>query len=331
MEQKILDLRLEQICEPPQAMRTEIPRDAIFELAQDIKQNGLINPITVRPMPYSGSRGACPDYAANGKCAHQHTMIYEIVAGHRRFLAHRYGGIATIRCIVRELSDDEAFAIMTSENLARENVNPVDEAIHTMRLLEHCGGDVEKARAIMNRSRNWIEDRVTIAQMYPELQQALREGKIKIGAALALTKITDETDQRACLGMAISQGASVTIVNYWVAQWHAGIFGHANSVTVPDSDLPERERQVITLKCAIDGKDYPCEEFVSIMVARKNLGYVQAINEHLKQTESEPTKDELAAHALDAAYMEDDDGNDAATGAANAQEGRTMLAGTTEE
>jgi ParB/RepB/Spo0J family partition protein len=309
MEQKILDLRLEQIDEPPQAMRTEIPRDAIFELAQDIKKNGLINPITVRPV---GDR-------------------YEVVAGHRRFLAHRYGGIATIRCVVRDLSDDDAFGIMTSENLARENVNPVDEAIHTMRLLEHCGGDAEKARGIMNRSRNWIEDRVTIAQMYPELQQALREGKIKIGAALALTKITDETDQRACLGMAISQGASVTIVNYWVAQWHAGIFGHANSVTVPDSDLPERERQVITLKCAVDGKDYPCEEFVSIMVARKNLGYVQALSEHLKQTEEQDAKMPGEREALDAAYMEDDVGNDAENGAANAQGGRAMSNATVEE
>jgi ParB/RepB/Spo0J family partition protein len=309
MQQDVKDIKLELIDEPPQAMRTEIPRDAIFDLAHDIKKNGLINPITVRPV---GNR-------------------YEVVAGHRRFLAHRYGGIATIRCVVRELTDDEAFGVMTSENLARENVNPVDEAIHTSRMMEIHKGDIEKVRDILNRSKTWVEQRLVIAAMSDELKQELRSGNIKIGVALALTQITDPTDQLACLQLAKSQGASITVVNYWIAQWHAGLFGHANEITVPDSNVPRGERTVVMLKCEIDGKDHDCAEMISVLVARSNLGYIQALREHLKRTEEQDAKMPGEREALDAADMEDDDGHDAENGAANAQGGRAMSNATVEE
>lgn len=253
------ELPLEVIDEPAQAMRSDIPRDEVFELAQDIKKNGLINPITVRPR---GER-------------------FEVVAGHRRFLAHRYGGIPKIRCIVRELTDDEAFAIMTSENLKRENVNPVDEAIHTERLMRMHNGDVQKVSDIVNRGRDWVESRMQIAQMPDELKDALRTERIKLGVALAISQITDEVDRRACLDMAVSQGASVVIAQYWLAQWKAGLFGHALERTLPDSNAPGGQRTVVMLRCSIDGKEYPATEFVSMLVRRDNLGYVEALRSHL--------------------------------------------------
>lgn len=257
---------LDHIDEPAHAMRTDVDRDAVFELANDIKKNGLINPITVRP---KGKR-------------------FEIVAGHRRFLAHRYHGIVKIKCVVRELDDDEAFAVMTSENLAREDVNPVDEATHTKRLLEMYGGDVDKVMATVSRGRDWVENRLAIADMSEKLKGALRGGKIKIGAALALAQITDERDQDACCDMAISQGASLVVVNYWLAQWRAGLFGHASEHLVPDSNVPEGQRRIVMLRCAVDGKEYPAAEFVSMLVCRANVGYVEAIKQHLNPPRVEP-------------------------------------------
>ena len=260
------DLFLEYIDEPPQAMRSDIGRDEVFELAADIKKNGLINPITVRP---KGER-------------------YEVVAGHRRLLAHRYGGMLKIRCVVRDLNDDEAFAVMTSENLAREDVNPVDEAIHTTRLLQLYNGDMEKLRHTLNRGDAWIQSRLTIGQMSDELKEALRADKIKIGGALALNKITNDIDQHAVLTMAISQGASVVMANYWIAQWEAGLFGHASTNTVPDSNLPEGQRNVVMLRDALDGNEYPAEDFVTIMLSRKNLPFIDGLRAHLRGELPEP-------------------------------------------
>ena len=107
MIDNIREIPTHLIQDPKDGMRTDIDRDEIFELAENIKINGLISPITVRPVADK----------------------YEVVAGHRRLLAHRYGGMPTIRCVVRELTDGETFAIMASENLERVDVDPVDESI----------------------------------------------------------------------------------------------------------------------------------------------------------------------------------------------------------
>lgn len=264
MEQEIQVLTLDQINEPPQAMRTDIDRDAVFELAADIKKNGLINPITVRPV---GER-------------------YEIVAGHRRFLAHRYGGMATIRAIVRALSDDEAFAVMTSENLVREDVNPVDEAVHTARLMEIHGGDVDKVCSILNRGRSWVEARIAIGVLPDDTKALLKDGRVSMGVALALGQITDDIDRAACTQMAISQGASVVMAQYWLAQWRAGLFGHATSVETPDGLDGAPGPRVIMLTCGIDGKKHPADEMTSVLVHKGNIGYIQAMREHLESEAS---------------------------------------------
>jgi ParB/RepB/Spo0J family partition protein len=112
--ENIKELFLGDIDLPQENMREHVDRDELFELVEDIKKNGLINPITVRPK--------------NNR--------YELVAGQRRYLAHLHGKILKIKCVVRELSDEEALAIMTSENLSRVEVNPVDEAKHVTRLVE---------------------------------------------------------------------------------------------------------------------------------------------------------------------------------------------------
>lgn len=259
------EIALDDIEEPENAMRSDIDRDPIFELAADIKKNGLINPITVRPR--------------NGK--------YEVVAGHRRFLAHRYGGMVKIRCIVRELSDDEALSIMTSENLKREDVNAVDEASHVARLLKLHKGDVQVVADIVNRGREWVESRANIDAMPVDIKDALRAGKIKIGVAVALAQIDNDADREAVLGMAISQGASVVMAQYFLAQWNAGLFGHALTQSLPDANLPEGERRVVMLRDGIDGKEYPATDFVTLLVYRENWHLIDGLKVYVANLAAE--------------------------------------------
>ena len=188
-------------------------------------------------------------------------------------------------------TDEEAFAVMTSENLAREDVNPVDEAIHTKRLMEMNDNDFSRVSDILNRSRDWVQSRLEVADMSPDLQAALRGEKIKLGVALALNQISDETDRSAVLQMAISQGASVVVAQYWLAQWKAGLFGHATTTALPDPNAPEHERKVITLRCALEGKDYPAEDMRTVLVFKENLGYIDAMREHLFSEKAHPALD----------------------------------------
>lgn len=269
MESETKVISIELIDEPAEAMRTEIPRDAIFDLGADIKRNGLINPITVRPR---GDR-------------------YEVVAGHRRYLAHRYTGIPSIRCIVRELTDAEAFAVMTSENLKREDVNPVDEAVHAARAVEYCGGDLDAAAKMCGESRYWVETRMAISAMDEPFKEALRSAKIKLGVALELAEIDNEEDRATALDQAISQGQSVIVARYVVAQHKARLWGKAAFGAGPGAGGSTLPPSKVMLRCAIADKEYPAESMRSVLVATENIGYIEAMREHLKKQASgaEPT------------------------------------------
>lgn len=262
----IQDIYIDQIDEPAHAMRVDIDRDAVFTLAASIKEHGLINPITVRPV---GER-------------------FEVVAGHRRFLAHRYGGMPKIKCVVRVLSDEEAAAVMASENYDREDTNPIDDAANVVHLLEVYQGDVDRVAKIVRRGAQWVEDRVTIHNMPDYMKVPLREGKLKLGVALTLNKIDDDIDRESCVGMAISQGATGVTANYWLSQWQLGIFGHATARTEPEVDGCGGQRRIVTLRCKLSDKDWPADEMRTVFVHTSMLGYVDAMREAIKNETPHP-------------------------------------------
>lgn len=238
-----------EITLPPNNMREHVDRDALFELADDIKKNGLISPITVRPL--------------NGK--------YELVAGQRRLLAHQYGGIIEIDCIVKELSDEEAFAVMTSENLARVDVNPVDESKHVGRLVEVKNGDIKSVAKIVGRSETWVRDRLAIASMPDYMQEMLASKQIKLGVALELIEITDERIRRMWCEIAVRDGVSQAQANYWVHGWRMNnLPGEAHSEIPPEGFIPEAPRPV-EFECQLDGKKYDARLVRTVMIAEENL------------------------------------------------------------
>lgn len=279
---------------PAHNMRTDIDRDDIFSLAADIKSNGLINPITVR-MTHVDSKGdGCKIDRKSGECITEQHQRYELVAGQRRYLAHQYGGIRYIKAVVRDLDDDQAFAVMTSENLARTDVHPVDEASHVTRLLEMKNGDLEAVMTITKRSREWVQSRLRVGEMDDELKDALRSNKIKLGVALILQQITDPIDRSATLQMAITQGATLVTANFWLAQWQAGLFGHATMYANPDPNAPAHQRTVVMLRCGLDDKQYPASEFISVLVHNSNAVYLDAVRNELKKRESDPSSESVA-------------------------------------
>ena len=200
-----------QITDPHFPMRSEVDQGAIWQLAESIKREGLINPITVRPQ---GDK-------------------YEVVAGHRRFIACKLAGVIDIQCVVRDLNDEQAFEIMAHENLERQDVDPVDEALFLGRVI---GEDESKVRGVaekLNRSEQWVHDRLDILT-YPEyLIRALKEGKIKLGVAKWLGRITDETYREMFVNNAIRDGMPVWQAEYYHAQWAGGVFKKGEEILPP--------------------------------------------------------------------------------------------------
>lgn len=256
----IKELFTDQILLPEDNMRTAIDRDELYDLADDIKKNGLINPITVRP---KGDK-------------------FELVAGQRRFLAHQIGGLIRIRCIVRELSDDDALAVMTSENLARVDVNPVDEANHVGRLMTLHNNDTHHVAKIVNRSLSWVKDRVLVALMPDYMQAELAQGKLKLGVALNLCEITDDAILRMWTEIAVRDGTSVAQSRYWVDGWKLNrVSANADSSLPPGGfvgDVPH----VVKFTCAIDGKEYDARQFRQFFIHESNLDVFSSFVEAFK-------------------------------------------------
>lgn len=252
--ENIKELFTHQIKLPANNMREYINRDEIFELAEDIKKNGLINPITVRPI---GDE-------------------FELVAGQRRFLAHQFGGIPKINCVVKNLTDDEALAVMTSENLARVDVNPVDEAKHVLRLLESQNNDIKKVSEIVSRSENWIHERIAIAEMPDYLQEYLGNKQIKIGVALVLAKISNDNYRRMWVDQAVRDGVSIAIAEYWLSDFKRRLLPGGELALDDNGELNIAPPQVVKFTCGIDGQQYDSRFARSVLVYEGNLEYFNA-------------------------------------------------------
>jgi len=212
----IVEILADQIIEPIDPMRTEHDRDKIYELAESIKTQGLINPITVRPH--------------NGK--------YEIVAGHRRFKACLIAGKVKIPSVIRTMTDQEVLALRAHENLFREDVDPVDEAIFIGKIVGEDETKIPELAKQLNRSIQWIEDRLNILTYPDYFLFAIKENRIKLGVAKALTQIEDEVYRRLFFDNALRDGMSVWQADYYLAQWKNGVFQKSGELIVdPGSPL----------------------------------------------------------------------------------------------
>ena len=232
MQQEIRELSLEVIDDPKQPMRSSLEQDSLTDLANSIRQVGLINPITVRP---KGDR-------------------YEVVAGHRRFRACGQAGVFRIKCIVADVTDDQVFDLMAHENLNRLDIDPVEEALFLSRLIGKDETKISEAARRLNRSITWVEDRLELLGFSDPILSVLRQGKIKLGVAQWLGRITNDFWQIKFLDQAVAQGMSVLQSRYLHDQFQMGIFPNAGDILPANDDLKTLAHALVKVPCEKCGK-----------------------------------------------------------------------------
>lgn len=178
----------------PNNPRKTFDEASIKELAENISRQGLLQPITVRPIEYSDNLEK-----ETGEIVSAVTK-YEIVCGERRYRAWLTNQQAdtkfpkSIPCIVREMSDEEAFEAMITENLQRKDVDPIEEAFAFAQLWGR-GKSVEEIANRFGKSLKFIRERIQLDGLLPELKQWVSKDWMHIGAAIHIAKLT-EADQR---------------------------------------------------------------------------------------------------------------------------------------
>lgn len=153
----------------PQNPRKKVSEDELRELSESIGQVGMLQPITVR----------------------QDTTGFEIVCGHRRFEAAKLAGLEEIPCVVRVLTDEEAYEIMVTENLQRKDIDPFEEA-KAFSLLRNRGYDADALSEKFGKSKTFIYTRLKLNELIPEFFQKYEEGTVDISHCYILSRLSPD-------------------------------------------------------------------------------------------------------------------------------------------
>lgn len=165
-------LRLEWMQAGKYQPRTRMDEGSLYELAESIKGQGIMQPILVRPIT--------PESSKDGEAR------YEIIAGERRFRAAKLAGLREVPVLVKAVPDEAAAAMALIENIQREDLNPLEEAQGLKRLTEEFGLTHEQAAQAVGRSRSAASNLLRLLQLADPVQNMLMAGDIDMGHARAL-------------------------------------------------------------------------------------------------------------------------------------------------
>jgi len=170
--------------------RQDFSADALQELADSIRAQGVVQPIVVRPL--DGSAGK-----------------YEIIAGERRWRATQLAGLHEIPAVIREVPDQAAMAMGLIENIQREELNPVEEAAALQRLIEEFGLTHQETAEAVGRSRAAVSNLLRLLSLEPTVKQMLESGKLEMGHARALLALQGGAQQIQAARQVETKGLSV--------------------------------------------------------------------------------------------------------------------------
>jgi ParB family chromosome partitioning protein len=156
---------------------------ALYELAESIKAQGIMQPILVRRVSASNKALA---QSGQAQAATESVANYEIIAGERRFRAARLAGLAEVPVLVREVPDEAAAAMALIENIQREDLNPLEEAQGLRRLIDDFGLTHEQTAQAVGKSRSTASNLLRLLQLTEPVQTMLMAGDIDMGHARAL-------------------------------------------------------------------------------------------------------------------------------------------------
>ena len=214
--------------------RKNFNEDKIHELAESIKQHGLIEPLIVQ----KGKKG-----------------FYTIIAGERRWRAAREAGVKEIPVVVKEYSDQQVMEIALIENIQREDLNAIEEAEAYERLIKDFNLKQDEVAERVSKSRVAITNSLRLLKLDPRVREMIIEDKIKSGHARALLSVTDLEEQYRLAVMIFDNSMSVRETEKMVKKYLA------------DKDKPTKEVKKKDTQTELIYKDY--EEKLKTVIGTK--------------------------------------------------------------
>ncbi|MDL2210442.1 ParB/RepB/Spo0J family partition protein [Desulfovibrio sp. OttesenSCG-928-O18] len=261
----------------PQQPRRHFSEQQLEELSASIKSQGVLQPILVRPVA-------------------GHDGIYEIIAGERRWRAAKLAGLKSVPVVVREMNDQEVLVVALMENLQREDLTPMEEALGLQQLKDEFGLSQEDMAHRLGKSRSAIANTLRLLSLPDAAREDLAEGRISAGHARALLVVTDPESQEALRQYLLSSHCSVReaerIAGIWkdtgalpedmaVSAKRAVSAGRSGSAPQNEALLALQEKicQALALPVTIKGKEnkgrisvsYASKEELDALLAKLGL------------------------------------------------------------
>lgn len=185
---KAIMLRLLDVSPNPDQPRRAFDDESLSELAASVEKHGILQPLLVRPMP-------------DGR--------YQIVAGERRWRAARMAGLTEVPVVIRDLSDRETAELALIENLQREDLSPMEEALGYQHLMEEYDITQEQVASVVNKSRPAVANALRLLKLPASVTELVAAGTLSAGHARALLALSDEETMLAAAKTVIAEDLSV--------------------------------------------------------------------------------------------------------------------------
>lgn len=183
----MVEVALEDIYPNATQPRTYFDETALQELAQSIRNLGVIQPITLRK---DGDK-------------------FEIISGERRFRASKIAGLKSVPAYIRLVNDQELLEMALVENIQREDLDAIEVALTYQRLLDEIGLTQENLSQRVGKERSTITNSIRLLRLSPDIQQAIRAGEISAGHGRAIISVEDERNQQELFNKIIKEGLNV--------------------------------------------------------------------------------------------------------------------------
>jgi len=219
----IFEIPLDQIQVNPFQPRVHFDKDTLAELAESIRVQGIIQPITVRKLD---------------------TNEYQLISGERRFQASKIVGLTQIPAYVRTANDQQMLEMALIENIQRENLNALEIAQSYQRLLAECDLKQEELGDRVGKNRTTVNNYLRLLKLPPTIQGAIRDQQLSMGHARALINIEDVAIQLAIFKKAVEEELSVRKVEALVKALNEG---KPEKASAPELD-PVRKYEINKLQ-----------------------------------------------------------------------------------
>lgn len=221
----VQDISIDLLREPIEPIRYSVDEEKLDDLARSLKKIGIIQPLVVEKV----------------------NDVYEIIAGHRRYLAAKRAGLGTLPCVVIEVGHSRQDLMKWHENVYREEVNPIEQARWLVYLMQNYGYSQKDLVEVTGLSTGSISWRLLILEGDPLVREALEDGQISISQAKELNLVDDPEIRHSFLKLTIENGASVKTLQMWRFEAEGQkAYRSAKYDTIPQEEIAKAMKKPVT-------------------------------------------------------------------------------------